>query len=406
MRRVVHRLALFLVFSVCCRADLTLRYTVAVKAGSGASPALAKVLEQQLAASLAQSRSIRIKGDKTLSTLGTLTAIIDNSNSTITLLNPATKQYAQVSMAELIDRLQAGLPTVSAANMKNVTFDVETSKTGQFGMVSGIRAEEHLTALTVSTNASATLGGPLIRMELHTWLASPDELNRIPALREYAVAAQRALNVSAAGDGVEKLFQQMPGVAEKMRVLADEAAKNAGSLTLKTQTALYMPKDNPNAPSLTMSTDLAEISSDAIDDSLFAVPLDFQLVSVTELVKAPTPARAAAPAPQNLAPGEQISRVGGGVSPPSVIYKPDPEYTREALNAKLEGSVTLRLVVDKEGVPTNIQIVKSLGLGLDEKAIEAVSRWKFRPGQKDGQPVNVLASIQVNFKLVDRPPQQ
>ncbi len=112
-------------------------------------------------------------------------------------------------------------------------------------------------------------------MEIHTWLANPDELNRIPALRQYAATAQRALNVSAAGDAMEKLFEQLPGVAEKMRVLTDEVARNAGSLTVKTQAALYIPKGDPNAPMLTMTTDLAEISSDPIDDSVFAVPAGF-----------------------------------------------------------------------------------------------------------------------------------
>ncbi len=125
MRNVVHRLALFLLLGVCCRADLTLRYTVEVKTGSGAPPALAKALEQQMAATPPQGRSIRIKGDKTLSKLGALMAIIDNSTSAITLLNPATKQYAQVSTAEVIDGLKAKLPTASAAFLKNMKFDVQ-----------------------------------------------------------------------------------------------------------------------------------------------------------------------------------------------------------------------------------------------------------------------------------------
>jgi TonB family protein len=405
MRNVVHRLTLFLVLGVCCRADLTLRYTVETKIGSGAPSALAKTLEQQMAATPPQGRSIRIKGDKTLSKVGALMAIIDNSTSAITLLNAATKQYAQVSSAEVIDGLRASLPAAPAALLKNMKFDVQTSKTGQFAMFSGMRAEEHLMAITVSMDVPGTPEGPLIRMETHTWLANPDELNRIPALRQYAVTAQRAMNVGAAGDAMEKLFEQLPGVAEKMRVLTDEAASNAGSLAMKIQAALYIPKADPNAPMLTMTTDLAEISSDPIDDSVFAVPPDFQLAAPAELVKALTPARAA-PAPQNLAPGEQISRVGGGVSAPSVIYKRDPEYTKEALRAKLEGTVTLNIVVDKEGTPRNIQIVQPLGLGLDEKAIETVSQWKFRPGQKDGQPVNVAAMIKVSFKLLADPPQR
>jgi TonB family protein len=159
--------------------------------------------------------------------------------------------------------------------------------------------------------------------------------------------------------------------------------------------------------------DLTTVSSDAIDDSVFDVPADYELVSAAEIVKALMPApvsapTASAPLPPHpdLGPDEQVTKLGAGVTPPTVIYKVDPEYSKEASKAKLSGTVTLSVVVDKEGTARNIQVVQSLGMGLDEKAIEAVREWKFRPGQKDGQPVNVRASIQVNFRLVDRPPRQ
>ena len=89
-----------------------------------------------------------------------------------------------------------------------------------------------------------------------------------------------------------------------------------------------------------------------------------------------------------------------------MIYKRDPEYTKEARLAKLEGAVMLKVVVDKEGAARNIEVVQSLGLGLDEKAIEAVSQWKFRPAEKNGQPVDIPATIDVSFRLVVRPLQQ
>ena len=60
----------------------------------------------------------------------------------------------------------------------------------------------------------------------------------------------------------------------------------------------------------------------------------------------------------------------------------------------------LSVVVDSEGHARNVKVVKSLGMGLDEKAIEAVEKWRFKPGMKDGHPVNVLATIQVNFRLL------
>lgn len=98
--------------------------------------------------------------------------------------------------------------------------------------------------------------------------------------------------------------------------------------------------------------------------------------------------------------GGGVFRVGGGVSQPAVIYKVDPEYSEEARKAKYSGTVMLSVIVDAEGKARDIHVVKSLGMGLDEKAIEAVEKWKFRPGMKGGQPVNVRATIEVNFRLL------
>jgi len=95
-----------------------------------------------------------------------------------------------------------------------------------------------------------------------------------------------------------------------------------------------------------------------------------------------------------------VFRVGGGVSAPVVLYKVDPEYSEEARKAKYSGTVVLQLVVDPAGKARDIRVVRSLGLGLDEKAIEAVNKWKFRPGVKNGQPVSVQATIEVNFRLL------
>ena len=92
-------------------------------------------------------------------------------------------------------------------------------------------------------------------------------------------------------------------------------------------------------------------------------------------------------------------RVGGGVSAPALIHKVDPEYTEEARAAHYEGTVMLYVEVGPDGTATNIRVLRSLGLGLDEKAIEAVTQWKFKPGQKDGKPVTVAATVQVNFRL-------
>ncbi len=91
--------------------------------------------------------------------------------------------------------------------------------------------------------------------------------------------------------------------------------------------------------------------------------------------------------------------VGRGVRAPRAIDDPEPEYSDEARKMKHEGTVILSLIVDAEGRARNIQVARSLGMGLDEKAIEAVKKWKFEPGKKDGQPVAVQVNVEVNFRL-------
>ena len=87
------------------------------------------------------------------------------------------------------------------------------------------------------------------------------------------------------------------------------------------------------------------------------------------------------------------------ISGPRVIHKADPEYTPEALEAKLVGEVILSLVVDTEGTPTEIKLIKGLGKGLDEKAVECLQKWRFKPGMRNGEPVPIKATVEINFRL-------
>jgi periplasmic protein TonB len=98
--------------------------------------------------------------------------------------------------------------------------------------------------------------------------------------------------------------------------------------------------------------------------------------------------------------GGGVFRVGQGVTKPVAIFKPDPEYSEEARKAKYQGEVTLTIIVGENGQPRDIRVAKSLGMGLDEKAMEAVSRWKFRPSMKDGRAVATRISVVVAFRLL------
>ncbi len=106
-----------------------------------------------------------------------------------------------------------------------------------------------------------------------------------------------------------------------------------------------------------------------------------------------------------LGPGEGgltgggVAHPGGGVSSPKLIYSVDPEFSDEARRQKYQGVVVLSIIVDAQGLPQRIRVIRHLGLGLDEKAMEAVKQYKFRPAQAGGKPVPVEINIEVNFQL-------
>lgn len=102
--------------------------------------------------------------------------------------------------------------------------------------------------------------------------------------------------------------------------------------------------------------------------------------------------------PQHASPG--AIRVGGGVTAPAIIQRFEPRYSKEASAAKHMGSIVLSLVVGENGVPRDIRVLRGLGMGLEELAIEAVAEWRFKPGMKDGQRVPVAATIEVKFRLL------
>lgn len=97
--------------------------------------------------------------------------------------------------------------------------------------------------------------------------------------------------------------------------------------------------------------------------------------------------------------GGGVMGVGGGVSAPILIHSIDPEFTDQARQSNLQGTVSLQLIVDADGNPQNIHVTRSLGMGLDEKAIEAVRQYKFKPAMYQGHPVAVRMVVDVDFHL-------
>ena len=125
----------------------------------------------------------------------------------------------------------------------------------------------------------------------------------------------------------------------------------------------------------------------------------------------PLPAPAQRPLPNAPTAKPITYEVGGDVTSPKVVYAVDPEYTEEARKHRLQGTTTLFLIVDAEGSPQEVKVIRSLSAtvdpkycdaarGLDDKAVEAMKQYRFRPGLLKGVPVAVAIHYDVNFQLI------
>jgi TonB family protein len=98
--------------------------------------------------------------------------------------------------------------------------------------------------------------------------------------------------------------------------------------------------------------------------------------------------------------GGGLEAIGGRVAAPVLIHSVEAEFSDEARRAKYQGVCLVSLIVDAQGNPQNIHVVRNLGMGLDEKAIQAIKQYKFKPAMKDGRtPVPVMITIEVDFRL-------
>ena len=107
-----------------------------------------------------------------------------------------------------------------------------------------------------------------------------------------------------------------------------------------------------------------------------------------------------APLPESYNPDASgIYKIGGDVRAPVVVSQVNPDFTQEARAKKISGDVKVGLIVDAQGLPQNVHVERGVGSGLDEKAVEAVRGYKFKPATKDGVAVPVKISIMVNFQI-------
>ena len=113
----------------------------------------------------------------------------------------------------------------------------------------------------------------------------------------------------------------------------------------------------------------------------------------------PDPKIFSIPAGFSIRDDRTLRRIGGDVSAPVLIYSVEPKFTQEARSAKIGGNVLVNLIVDQNGLPTNVRVIRGVGHGLDEKAVEAVNKYRFKPAMEHGQAVPVQLNIVINFQI-------
>ncbi|HLI82694.1 MAG TPA: hypothetical protein VKV17_02185 [Bryobacteraceae bacterium] len=303
-----------LAFGMCAStlADVTVRQSSSTKLPAFIPRELAAQWQEQSKSSA--GGLLRIKGDKAFASYGMLETLTDFSRGQVTLLDPKTKHYATVPLSEFAGRFATAL----AAAPERAVVDVQSKRTGQTAEIHGVRTEETLTVIAMqmpfmAANSETGDGPSVMRLEVHSWIAQPSEIRRVPALGEladYAARSQRALDTA---DFAERAFVAVPMIGNQLAAALRSMSQTAQGLTLKTTIRIFIPAItelvqlapdgappdfDPNGPVAESALDLSDISTAALPDSDFEVPPDFRAAPFDDLVREAAGVNGIAPAIQ------------------------------------------------------------------------------------------------------------
>ena len=319
MRMIGRAVLLVAVFAApVLRADVTIRYKNEVKA------ALPEATAAMPSALTPLFTVIRVKGDKAYSDLGAFASILDAGTGQITLMDSTRKSFARAPFQDYLNQVQAVMPKPSSlpeetqkalASMKT---SVSFKKTGRTDVIQGVRSEE--TEITFSVDMAVPGGSaqagplPLLKMVMQFWTARPEETTRNPALRQLAQFRDYTAYFASPAETLQKILASLPWSGGDLIAGLQELSKNS-PVMLKFHMAAFAPMMaqlaqqaakqknplpggfDPNAPLMEMSIEIAEISTAAIEDSVFEIPPGFQAADLGDLMKAVAAAARPANAP-------------------------------------------------------------------------------------------------------------
>ena len=195
------------------------------------------------------------------------------------------------------------------------------------------------------------------------------------------------------------------GEASKLKASAGSAPKATMKQQITPPTVLEIKQPPKLAVQPTIVADLKIPQTNQVGDSLSKLMVPSGGTGITSGIGTGSGGGVGSGNGRGYGPGEGanfgggVFKVGNGVSAPKAIFTPDPDYSDEARKSKYQGTVTLNVIIGADGRVHNASVIRSLGMGLDEKALEKVKTWTFDPATKDGKPVAVQLSIEVAFNL-------
>jgi TonB family protein len=203
----------------------------------------------------------------------------------------------------------------------------------------------------------------------------------------------RGAKLAIKGRRIHRIFDAQRNPQDQLSTIGNNPDKQHKELEkelrrLRVEIQIDLPSDKPDEKDVTSAIHAVFLASS--ESMMDIVPSYWRAYFAKQEGK---------PAPQVKGPPQYSFKPGGGVLPPHVILQPDPEYSEEARKAKYQGTAVMSLIVDASGRATDLQIQRPLGLGLDEKAVAAISTWKFEPAEKNGEPVSAAILVEVSFRL-------
>jgi hypothetical protein len=294
-------LALTLSAGMLLRADVTIRYQTEIKAMPLLQPLVDNLQKTQ-----GTGVSVRMKGNKAYTTSGGFTQVFDFVKQEVTVIDPAHKTFAVLPVSQLSDALAAAMPQAKTQNdaamkfLESIKTTSESRMTGQSAVILGVEAEEREVTISMEMplpgqgQASAAM-----KIVMDIWTAKSGETLRVPAIRELAGYSAWQKYILNPASMLEKMAGKMNGVMTVLSPILEETSKNQ-SVILRMHMALFTPLTammaqrmakpgepapaiDPNAPFMEVNQEVAELSSDPVDATLFEIPKDYTSVPAADL---------------------------------------------------------------------------------------------------------------------------